>query len=390
MFMTIPLFASAEMREEAFGKNEGYPAIKNYGVTETKYMVGSFSNMAQFHPHNILQPADKPFIFDRPTNALDGFKFIFMGEKLSLDDYMNKYPVTSLLILRGNNILYEKYQYARNDKHLFLGQSMTKSVTSLAVGLLVADGKINNINDRIDKYVPELKNCVMGAVTIKNILGMNNGLAFAERYDGKDDITKYATIKAKEGRAKALCAFTKQEKDQGELFNYAGINSEALILLVRKLINGSASDYVSTRIWQKIGTEQPAKWLIDGENTEFGLSFFNATTRDWGRLGRLLANDGQWQGEQILPSDFLINATSIDKQPPSQWPGNAQYHGQRVGYGWQFWLVDSPKRQFFMRGLYGQFVYIDPQSQLVIVQTAVDEHHQTYYPLLQMFRALAD
>jgi CubicO group peptidase (beta-lactamase class C family) len=123
--------------------------------------------------------------------------------------------------------------------------------------------------------------------------------------------------------------------------------------------------YVASRIWGPIGAEATASWTIDAKGHEVAYCCFNAVLRDWGRLGALLANDGAWEGQQLIPRPFLLDATT--PQAPFLTPG---VNGRRLGYGYQTWLLPGDRRQFALRGIYGQTMLIDPLTRTVLVHTA--------------------
>src|SRR5262249_14300186 len=101
---------------------------------------------------------------------------------------------------------------------------------------------------------------------------------------------------------------------------------------------------------------------------ESGFGNFNATLRDYGRLGILLANDGATGERQIIPKDYLLEATDWRRQPEAFWPQRATPF---FGYGYQFWLSPGEKRRFALFGVYGQSIFVDPELKLVMVVTAV-------------------
>jgi CubicO group peptidase (beta-lactamase class C family) len=126
------------------------------------------------------------------------------------------------------------------------------------------------------------------------------------------------------------------------------------------------SEYLSEKIWIPMGAEADATWLIDGGGHELGFMGLNATLRDWGRLGILLANYGEQDGRQIIPAGWVKEATRV--HAPHLEPGVASKFN---GYGYQTWLLRKDQPYFALFGVRGQGVYIDPVSKLVIVHTAV-------------------
>jgi CubicO group peptidase (beta-lactamase class C family) len=139
-------------------------------------------------------------------------------------------------------------------------------------------------------------------------------------------------------------------------------------LILRAATGKPVADYLSEKIWHPIGTEADASWTIDGTGQEVTYCCFNAVLRDYARFGRLLAHDGTWNGRQVVPRQWLIDATTVRPSDAYLAPGSAV---RNFGYGYQVWLLPGAERRFVLRGIRGQMVFVDPASKLVMVQTAV-------------------
>ena len=142
-------------------------------------------------------------------------------------------------------------------------------------------------------------------------------------------------------------------------------------LVLHGAVNKSASSYLQERVWEPIGAEADAMWLLDAEGFEVAHFGFNAVLRDYARLGRLLAHDGAWQGKQIIPAQWMIDATTVRPSDAYLLPGKAM-PPQPFGYGYLLWLLPGQRRQFAMVGDLGQRVIVDPVSKMVMVQTALE------------------
>jgi CubicO group peptidase (beta-lactamase class C family) len=165
----------------------------------------------------------------------------------------------------------------------------------------------------------------------------------------------------------ALKAFDARETQQGAVFHYASPQTVVLTLLLRAVTGTSLSEYLTPRLWQPMGAEADATWVRMQDGTEAGSGNFNAILRDYGRLGILLANDGAVDGKQIIPKDYLLEATDWHRQPDAFGPARATPF---FGYGYQFWLFPGEKRRFALLGVYGQSIFVDPELKLVMVITA--------------------
>jgi CubicO group peptidase (beta-lactamase class C family) len=353
--------------EDQLGRAAGYPVgTRGNWFYEESVRVGSFSNLDRLLPHYILQKAVSPLPLQAAAVA-PKFEYRFENQTHTLEDFLARERVTGLLLIKGGEILVERYQYDRNAADRFLSHSMAKSVVSLAVGMALAEGKIASLDDTVAKYVSRLAGSPYGETTIRNILKMSSGVPFNEVYDGKDDLTRFNMARYKYGSVEALREFKTRELEQGTRFHYASAETVNLVLVLREVTGMALSEYLTSRLWQPMGAEADATWVKAPDGTVTGSGNFNAVLRDYGRLGMLLANDGAVGGKQIVPRDYLLEATDWHRQPDAFAPGKATPY---FGYGYQFWLFPGEKRRFALLGIYGQSIFVDPELKLVMAITA--------------------
>jgi CubicO group peptidase (beta-lactamase class C family) len=169
----------------------------------------------------------------------------------------------------------------------------------------------------------------------------------------------------------AAHVITVRDAPQGTRFSYASAETEVLAGVLRGATGTSVSEYLSARLWQAIGAETSALWRAERTGLERAAGNFNATLRDYGRLGIVLANDGMRPDtqQQVIPRDYLLDATDWRRAPAAFRPRTATPY---YGYSYQFWTFPTDKRRFAMLGVYGQMIFIDPELKLVMVQTAAN------------------
>jgi CubicO group peptidase (beta-lactamase class C family) len=367
VLVALALPAAGAPDEEQLGKRAGYPiGSRASWFYDESVRVGSFSNLDTLLPHNILQRASSPRPLPAAASQPD-IEYRFEGRTLKLDDFLARQRLTGLLLIRNGEVLVERYQYDRTPAHRFVSHSMAKSIVSIAVGMALAEGKIASLDDAVSKYVPKLAGSPYGETSIRNVLRMSTGVAFREVYDGKDDLARFAGLRRRQGSIEALRAFSLREAEQGTRFHYASSETVILAVLLRAVTGTTLSEYLTGRLWQPMGAEADATWVKTRDGIESGSGNFNATLRDYGRLGVLLANDGAIGGRQIVPRDYLLEATDWRRQPPAFAPRRATPF---FGYGYQFWTFPGEKRRFALLGVYGQSIFVDPELKLVMVVTA--------------------
>jgi CubicO group peptidase (beta-lactamase class C family) len=364
--LAFPAMAAPD--EELLGKAKGYPlGTRANWFFDEGVRVGSFSHLDEILPHYTLSKAQSPLPLAAAAGEA-GFGYKFEGQTRTIEDFLAHQRVTGLLVIKDGTVLFERYQYDRKPADRFISHSMAKSIVSLAVGIAVAEGKIASLDDPVSKYVPKLAGSAYGETTIRNVLRMSSGVQFSEAYDGKDDLTRFVIARNTEGSIAALRQFQTREAEQGSRFHYASSETMLLAVLLREVTGTTLSEYLTVRLWQPMGAEADASWVKGSDGTESAFGNFNATLRDYGRLGMLLANDGAVGGRQIVPKDYLLDATDWHRQPPAFQPRKATPY---FGYGYQFWPFPGEKRRFALLGVYGQSIFVDPELKLVMVVTAV-------------------
>lgn len=384
LFTTVVAFALAPLvfaapDEDKLGKQRGYPA----GTAATWFFdesvrVGSFTSQGEIPglfggKSNVLAPADKPMPLPRSEQEPAIRWSADQAKELSVDDYLARQRVMGLMIIKDGVVQVERYQYERNAKHRFLSNSMAKSITAIAVGIALREGKIKSLDDRADAYAPKLKGTLYGETTVRNLLRMASGAKFTETYDGKDDLARYSLAASREGVEAAAKVITEREVPQGTRFSYASAETDMLGAVLLGATGVSVSEYLTSRLWQAIGAETSALWRADRYGLERASGSFNATLRDYARLGVVLANDGvrpdDPEHKPIIPREFLLDATDWKRVDEAFRPRKATPY---YGYGYKFWLFPGEQRRFALLGVYGQFIFVDPQLKLVMVQTTAN------------------
>jgi CubicO group peptidase (beta-lactamase class C family) len=271
--------------------------------------------------------------------------------------------------VQGDSVLVERYQYDRKPEHRFASASMAKTVVAMLIGIALSEKTIASIDDKAERYVPELKGHPYGETSLRHLLTMSSGVRFNETYEGKDEgsqLVRLTVGRQGEGGAASVLPFNHRERPAGERFHYASAETEVLGLVLRGATGRPLADYLSAKIWQPMGAEFDASWLIDKGGYEAAYCCLNATLRDWARFGMLLAEYGALDGRQIIPADWVKAATTPDA--PHLRVGRATANN---GYGYQTWITSAREPRFAALGVYGQGVYIAPAQKVVIVHTAV-------------------
>jgi CubicO group peptidase (beta-lactamase class C family) len=187
----------------------------------------------------------------------------------------------------------------------------------MLIGIAIDEGRIRSVDDLAETYVPTLAGTAFGQTTLRVLLHMASGVAFREDYDDRtaDNFRLGRALFTKSGPdpAQAVALFNTREYPPDTHFNYGGVQTEVLGLVLTHATGMSASAYLQSRIWQPMGAEADAIWTTDHTGQEVAYCCFNAVRRDWARLGLLLAHDGEANGHKIIPRQWLQDATT---EPP--------------------------------------------------------------------------
>jgi CubicO group peptidase (beta-lactamase class C family) len=370
----LPALACAEPDEALLGKDRAYPVGNGASWYSNPYRVGSWSAMDTVKglPVRTVSRGTGDVLPLPAAKAVPDIHYRFRNLGYTLDDYLERQRVTGLLVIKNGEIVAERHRYGRGDSARFLSFSMAKSVTSMLVGIALDKGVIASLDDPAEKYAKELAGSAYGATRIRDLLHMSSGLTFTERYDGTDDIARMSRAAAtgQPPVVEVLRSIGERHSPPGEKFVYASAETEVLGRVLAGASGRNVAELTSEWIWQPLGAEHDAFWVLSRDGQERTSGYFNASLRDWGRLGWMMAQDGRVSGRQIVPRDYVMAATDAQQQPAAFRPGKATPY---FGYGLQFWLFPMRERTFAFQGVHGQSVFVQPSSGIVMVQTAVYE-----------------
>jgi len=383
-----PVFSPLGPDAEHYGAPEGFPVRDPFEAAKNR--VGTFSHLDELMPCRKIKRAATPWNFKR---AAADIRYLYQGSRYSIEDYLARNPVTGLLIAKDDEILAEHYQYGRTDRDRLCSRSMAKSIVGMLIGIAISEGVIKSVDDTAETYVPEFRGTEYGRTPIRALLHMSSGVYFGEEADNGRDLNRlwldlmggYRPQYAAEakGTIGGIVQFNRRIAEPGTKFFYASVEVDVLAMVLHKAVGKSVSAYLQEKVWLPVGMEADASWLVDAQGFEVAHGFFNAVLRDYARLARLLVHDGAWEGKQVIPAQWMVDATTLRPSDAYLAPGKAD---STFGYGYLFWLLPWAKRQFALFGDYGQRICVDPISKLVMVQTSVDEKPEIWSVWLSLTR----
>ncbi len=353
-----------------------------------------FQNASELYPTRTVSRSEQSEPIPRSDDRLEGFTYTHEGKTRTLADLYTDMETSGLIILHDGQLVHESYGRGADAGTRFTTWSLVKSITSTLVGVAVAEGKIDSVDDQLSKYLPEVIGTAYDGVTIKQALQMSSGIRYdPDLWDGKmDDTITFMTKSVVTGQKPSfdLAIRFKREHEPGTEFNYNTAESQVLLELVRRVSGMSAADYLEQTIWRPLGMEHDAGWIIDAagaDGAEIGGAMFNAALRDWARFGLFIEQGGVWNGAQILPVDWVDRATVSDDAHLK--PGIVHPNPNR-GYAWHWWTYADGT--FTASGANGQTLYIDRENDIVVARSSawpegyVREHDDQSFA---MYKALA-
>jgi CubicO group peptidase (beta-lactamase class C family) len=351
--------------------------------------VRNFRHLAEMFPSRPVHRAGEAFQFERAPRELD-VRIVYGGTTRSLDEFLRRTITTGMVVVKDDHIVYERYFLGATEGSLLTSFSMAKSFVSALVGIAIQDGRITGVERPVTDYVPELKGSGYEGVPIKHILQMSSGVHFDEDYASwSSDIgIMFAKSFVLGSPINAYAAGLHSERRSGERFNYISVDTQVLgMLLVHATGKPLATD-LEEKIWGPLGMERDAAWVTDREGMEYAFCCLNATLRDYAKFGRLYLHGGDWNGRRVVPEDW-VRESLVPDQPYLRRSG--EYTPDwTIGYQYQWWVPDGAENEFMAIGVWGQYIYVNPRRNVVIVKTAVDPDFDARdMENLTAFRAIA-
>lgn len=312
-------------------------------------------------PKNNMAGASVFFNWEYAKNQIDPKKIKVHykdGKVAKLDSVLNNTFTNAFMIIKDGKIVLENYFYKYSVNKTHGSFSVSKSMLSTMVGLILEDGLIHSLNEPITKYIPELiqNNPEFGRITIGNIFDMKSGI----KIKGKD-ANPFGDL-AKTYYGNNFSRFLKHiEIDTlpGGPFNYNQTDAQLLTLIITRVTGKSLSEYFNEKIWSKIGA-QPAYWnTYRKDKLEKGFCCYNARVQDYAKFAQLYLQNGNWNGEQLIPKKWIEYTTNKTIDTSSKW--EFSFH--------KYWFpANDGGSDYTAQGYNRQIIYINPENNIAILR----------------------
>lgn len=334
------------------------------GAMRPDMAVATFSHSERLLPTRPVRRAGAITALPSRPAAFPAIHFQDRGHDYDLNDYLAMNRVAGLLVLKDGQIALEDHELGTGPDTRWISFSMAKSVTSTLIGAAIRDGYIGSVDDPVVRYVPALKGSAYDGVRIRDILTMSSGVRWNETYtdpasDRRKLLTRQLTLQP--GVVMHYMAGLPRAAPPGMRWNYSTGETFVLGAVVEGAVKKPLADYLTEKIWSKLGMESDATWWLESpDGAGFAGSGIGATLRDYGRFALFAADGGRIGGRAIVPDDWFAQAGS----------GHV-IGGKPVDYGYMWWIPPQAEPihagAFEAIGIFGQFLYVNPRERLVIV-----------------------
>lgn len=360
-----------------------------------RFFIYNFSDIRDYKkfPSRHIDASTTPFRF---KNALTGTSIKLpgltqKGKTQNFEEVLQNNGTVAFLVIRHDSIIYEWTRQNYDSSSIVPSFSMAKSFVSAMIGIAIGEGKIKSTSEPITNYLPFLDPKEFGKITIQHLLDMQSGIHFVENYFNPfGDVAKYYYGL----HLKKYMKHLRVEKAPGGEFEYLSLNTQLLAEILERATGVTPTAYLQDKLWSPLGMEFDASWSIDSKkgNTEKAFCCINARALDYAKFGRLFLRGGFWEGKQLVPADWVYKScydfsNRNDFKYTNQW-----WHGRDFRqiadtskYNKREYVIKHTKgkhpvsyismssKDFFAQGHLGQFIYVHPKSDIIIVRLGKKE-----------------
>ena len=299
----------------------------------------------------------KPFIRSaQDVKLMLPASFTASTAKNSFETFLKDHKTVAFLIVRNDTLVYERYFDGFSRESVLPSFSIAKSFVSAMIGIAIAEGKIGSVDQPITDFIPELEDEGFKQVTIKDLLEMRSGIKFNEGYS-----SPFGAM-GKFYYGLNLRRYTLKLKTQtppGRNYNYQSANTQLLAIALERATGMKIPDYLAVKIWQATGSEYAASWSVDSRKNSEPKAFccINAHAVDFAKFGQLFLHHGLAGGDTVIPPSWVKESLTIQND-------SRDSQGYPYAYHWRV----TKEGDFFAKGILGQYIYVCPAKNMVIVR----------------------
>lgn len=279
----------------------------------------------------------------------------------------------ALVVERGGEVIADFYAPGFEPEHTHLLMSVSKSLCAIVVGVLCDQGLIDPQRPA-DSYIPELAGSAYGDATVEQLLDMTAAADYSENYD---DPASEVQLQDRAGGWRPsrpgdpedtyrFLTSLSRSRPHGEVFQYCSASTDALGWLVEAVTNRRYAEVLSELLWGKLGAAQEARISIDRGGAAIANAGISCTARDLARVGRLMLNGGVIDGRRVVSEEWV--AQTMAGGDPAKWQSVKRDIHPDGSYRNQWWATGNERSNVYAVGIYGQYIWLDPAADTVIVK----------------------
>ena len=347
-------------------------SIQLFGGDENREGLAEiFRNWEESPPFSRLVAASEPHRFPRDLRPLD-VRYELEGETYTLEQYLEAARVQGLLVMKDGEVVFETYPQQTGPEDRYHLWSASKSFTGTLIGMALHEGRIESLDDRIDKYAPQFVGTAYGEASIRDVMRMSSGVDFFHHKGFPERNWMYVRIFRLQENLDDFAAELGRRVPPGTDFNYLAPDTHVLSAVLRGVYGKRFVDIVQEKLWDPVGFGGDAIWsqnVPGDEGVAFGHCCLATRLIDFAHLGELYHRDGVWNGRRLLPEGWaeFAGSPSTPFQEPNEDPV-AEY--PYSGYAMQFWVPPNYDGEFYAAGAFGQYLWIDLRSGVTVAQFA--------------------
>ena len=382
--VVVGVVAVAGILWACFGKKIKvlYTSLNSFKDENLAY---TFQHTPEIQPTKKISKGENTFQFLKEENVALKDGFYFEDNYYSTEEFLEDTKTSAMLVIKDDVIRYESYFLGGDENTLFSSNSMGKSFVSALMGIAISEGAVESVDDPIGKYIPEFVGTELENIPIKACLQMASGIKF----DEDTDMSGFSMRTLMGTPAMKVIAKYGMQEEPYTYRRYLSINTEILGQVITNATGCSLAEYMEMKLWKKLDVAHDAYWTLSN-GTELAMGGLSVSLRDYARFARLYLNGGSYNGEQIIAQDWVRDSMDISAEYSK--PGANQDAYNAIGYGYQWWIPEGNQGEFMAIGVYGQWIYVNPSSHVIIVKASADpDFMEKGYELkhVEFFRAIA-
>ena len=346
-----------------------------------RYLLTPSSELGQMFPYRTVAASTSPRPIPQRLTDLPA-TVTWKGASTPTEEVLATTKTNALLVMCKGEMVHEWYKEPNDATSRQSSWSVAKSIVSLLAGQLIEEGKLSEDTLMVD-VLPEFRTGgEFDTITVGQLLDMTSGIDVSEDYSYLKPFVGVGGLQMTTDLPGYLMKNRGLVFDPGSQSQYRSVDAQYLSMIVARVEDKPLAQIAHERLWQPIGAQDEARWNLDREGgIEKGFAAFNATPRDFAKIGLLVLNDGKVGDTQVVPKAWIDRlSTARVEALPGWW------------YSAMWWHPPGFKenRDFSAIGVYGQYVYVNPEHDAVVVKLSDYGAEQDEAETIEVFRQLVE